>query len=204
MYIQSRGRYDDIEVHRSRRQHHRSAGERQSTGSRAEDALLQRVYTELHKIARIAWRGVPSRDTLQPTALVHEAYLRLFSGDEPKWESRRHFFATAAIAMRNIVVDQARRHGALKRGGHVQRVPLTGQEALELPEQAAELLALEEAVDALAREHAEAAEVAMLHVYCGLSHEQMAEILGLSKVTARRRWAFARTWIKRHLMSEDR
>lgn len=170
----------------------------------AEEALFGQVYTELHRMASAAWRNVPPSDTLQPTALVHEMYVRLFRDRELSWDSRRHFFMAAARAMHDILVEQARRHGALKRGGHLKRRSLTGAEPSELALQADEVLALDEAVTALSREHPDAARVLTLRTFGGLTHEEIADLIGMSKVTVRRRWAFAKAWVKSFLNSENR
>lgn len=167
----------------------------------AESALFACVYTELHRMACAAWRSTPASDTLQPTALVHEMYARLFRDRDPNWESRRHFFFAASRAMHDILVEQARRHASLKRGGGRRRELLTGDERGRVTAQADEIMGIREAVDALRREHEIAAQVLMLHYFGGLSHDDVAELLELSTATVRRRWAFAKSWIREYLES---
>jgi RNA polymerase sigma factor (TIGR02999 family) len=165
----------------------------------AAEQLLPLVYEELRKLATQKLALEKPGQTLQATALVHEAYLRLVDTDQvPHWNSRGHFFAAAAEAMRRILVEQARRKGREKHGGGRQRVALNGLElAVELP--VAVLLPLDEALTALAQRDAKAAQLVQLHCFAGLSIERAAEILGLSARTAYRDWAFARAWLYRTL-----
>jgi RNA polymerase sigma factor (TIGR02999 family) len=166
---------------------------------RAAEQLLPLVYEELRKLAAQKLAQEEPGQTLQATALVHEAYLRLVGGEpEARWNGRGHFFAAAAEAMRRILVESARRKGRHKYGGGRQRVALDGLElAVELP--VADLLPLDEALTALAERDSQAAQLVRLHCFAGLSIEQAAEVLGLSPRTAYRDWAFARAWLYRAL-----
>jgi RNA polymerase sigma factor (TIGR02999 family) len=140
--------------------------------------------------------------TLQATALVHEAYVRLVDGDNAqRWNSRRHFFAAAAEAMRRILVENARRKRQVKHGGEMQRCDLDNIEvACELPSD--DILALEEAFAKLERESPLGAKLVQLRYFVGLTHEQAGRILGVSALTARRHWRYARAWLLRGL-SDD-
>jgi RNA polymerase sigma factor (TIGR02999 family) len=161
----------------------------------AASQLLPLVYEELRRLAAQKLAGEKPGQTLQATALVHEAYLRLVgNGEEPHWNSRGHFFAAAAQAMRNILVDSARRKRRNKHGGGRHRVAL--DEALPAPpNDADELLALDEALCRLAKEDPEAARIVHLRYYAGLSVEQSAQALGISRAHAYRQWTFARAWL---------
>ena len=155
--------------------------------------LLPLVYDELRKLAAARLADEKPGQTLQATALVHEAYLRLVDGDlVPRWESRAHFFAAAAEAMRRLLIDQARRKRRPKHGGGQSRVSL--DEALclrEAPDD--DLLALDEAMQRLAREEPAKAELVKLRYFAGLSLEEAAACLGISEATAKRYWAVARS-----------
>jgi RNA polymerase sigma factor (TIGR02999 family) len=170
----------------------------------AAEQLLPLVYHELRQLAaRNLARESPGQ-TLQATALVHEAYVRLVDVAQAQhWNSRGHFFAAAAEAMRRILVESARRKGRIKHGGGRQRVELDGLElAVELPVD--DLLALDEAMATLSDRDPQAAQVVKLHCFAGLSIEQAAEVLGLSARTAYRDWAFARAWLYRAVQGADR
>jgi RNA polymerase sigma factor (TIGR02999 family) len=166
----------------------------------AADQLLSLVYDELRKLAARKLAQEKPGQTLQATALVHEAYLRLVGGATvPGWDSRCHFFAAAAEAMRRIMVENARRKHAGKHGGarrrlDVDEVELTG---MSPDPTAADLLALDEALTKLAAEDPAKAQLVQLRYFAGLSIEQAAEALGISPATAKRRWAFARAWLFR-------
>ena len=136
--------------------------------------------------------------TLQPTALVHEAWLRLGADAQPQWQSRAHFFTAAAEAMRRILVDSARRKQRVKHGGQLERVDLEAVE-LPLPMPDEELLALDEALDRLAMVDSRAAEVVKLCFFIGLTQEAAAKELGVSVSTAERLWGFARAWLFREI-----
>ena len=165
---------------------------------RAAEELLSLVYEELRRLARLQMADQPAGHTLQPTALVHEAWLRLAGSEQKDWRSTRHFFATAAEAMRQILIDAARRKRRLKRGGGWQRLDL---EAVHLAVQTDPegLLAVNEALDDFAREDPAKAELVKLRFFTGLSLPQAAQALGLSLATAKRSWAFARAWLYRRL-----
>jgi len=157
--------------------------------------LLPLVYDELRKLAAARLADEKPGQTLQATALVHEAYLRLVDGDRARrWESRAHFFAAAAEAMRRLLIDQARRKRRPKHGGGRTRVSL--DEALclgETPDD--DLLALDEALQRFAREEPAKAELVKLHYFAGLSLEEAGRALGVSHRTAKRHWAYARAWL---------
>ncbi len=162
--------------------------------AKATDELLPLVYEELRLLAAQKLSHEPPGQTLQATALVHEAYIRLV-GDEPQsWENRGHFFAAAAEAMRRILVERARSRNCMKCGGGIRRVDLN--DALLAVEASPEgLIAMDEALTRLADGDAEAARLVELAYFGGLSLEQAAEVLGISCRTAYRHWAFARAWL---------
>jgi RNA polymerase sigma factor (TIGR02999 family) len=160
--------------------------------------LLPDVYGELRRLAGVLSGRLPPGQTLQPTALVHEAYLRLVGDRDPGWNGRRHFFGAAARAMRDILIEQARRKGSQKHGGRARRVDLAeGLAIIEPP--AEDLLAVDEAIQRLRTEKPHLAEIAMLRYFAGLSVEETAEVLGISASTLAREWRFARAWLARHL-----
>ena len=165
--------------------------------------LLPLVYDELRKLAAQRMAKEAPGQTLQATALVHEAYLRLVDADAVKrWDSRGHFFAAAAEAMRRILVESARRRASGKRGGGRQRIDFeAAQSQAELP--ADDLLALDEALDLLAREDPVKAELVKLRCFAGLSHQEAAEALGLSRATADRYWAYAKSWLYCKLYDQE-
>jgi RNA polymerase sigma factor (TIGR02999 family) len=158
------------------------------------EALLSLVYEELRKVASSRMAKEAAGHTLQPTALVHEAWLRLISGKNQQFENRAHFFAAAAEAMRRILIDHARRKSACKHGGCFQRVDL---EQIDVPEKAEDdtLLRVNESLEGLAREDTKAAELVKLRFFGGLSVEEAAGVLGVTDRTARRYWRFARAWL---------
>jgi RNA polymerase sigma factor (TIGR02999 family) len=165
----------------------------------AAEQLLPLVYDELRKLAAQRLAQEKPGQTLEATALVHEAYLRLVDVEEAQhFNSRGHFFAAAAEAMRRILVEAARRKGRAKHGGGRQRVDLGAvQVALDMP--ADHLLALDEALSHLARRDAQAARLVDLHCFAGLSIEQAAAALGISTRTAYRDWSFAQAWLYREI-----
>jgi RNA polymerase sigma factor (TIGR02999 family) len=157
--------------------------------------LLPLVYEELRRLAAQRLAGEAPGQTLQPTALVHEAYLKLVGPDPGRaWNDRAHFFAAAAEAMRRILIDRARQKRRQKHGGGRQRVPLAEADAVA-ESSADDLLALDEALTRLAAEHPRKAELVKLRYFAGLSEEEAAAVLGLSRATASRSWAFARAWL---------
>ena len=168
---------------------------------KAAEELLPLVYAELRRLAAHKLAGEAAGQTLQPTALVHEAYLRLVSKADRQWDGRRHFFGAAAEAMRRILVENARRKRCLKRGGQLERVDL---EAVQLPSPMPDddLLALDEALDRLAKSDPRGAEVVKLCFFVGLSQPQAAKELGLSLSTLERTWAYARAWLFRELQRD--
>jgi RNA polymerase sigma factor (TIGR02999 family) len=160
----------------------------------AAEQLLPLVYDELRQLAAAKMAQESPDHTLQATALVHEAYLRLVGEDAPRrFRDRRHFLAAAATAMRRILIDQARGRGAGKRGGDRRRVPLEDQ-AAAAPHP--ELLALDEALERLAERDPLKARLVELRYFAGLTGEQAADVLGISPSTADRHWAFARAWLQ--------
>ena len=159
--------------------------------------LLPLVYEELRKLAAARMAAEAPDQTLQPTALVHEAYLRLVGpADEHRWDHRGHFFAAAAEAMRRILVDRARRKAAARHGGELGRLELEPDLAAA-PEVREDLIALDEALDRLAIEDPIKAELVKLRFFAGLTLPEAAKALGLSERTAGRHWAFARAWLRR-------
>jgi RNA polymerase sigma factor (TIGR02999 family) len=157
----------------------------------AEDQLMPLVYAELRRLAAAYMRRERPDHTLQATALVHEAYLRLGGAERFKFESRAHFFASAAEAMRRILVDSARRNSQLKRGGDQERVELC-ETRIAAPVEDEKLLLVHEALDDLVREDPVKAEVVKMRYFIGLKHQEIADALGISEVTVRRHWAVAR------------
>jgi RNA polymerase sigma factor (TIGR02999 family) len=156
--------------------------------------LLPVLYAELRRLAASMTARLPPGQTLQPTALVHEAYMKLVRGQDPGWGDKRHFFGAAAQAMREILVDQARRKASLKHGGHGQRVELADGLALIEPP-ADDVLALDEAIRGLQAEEPRLAEIVLLRYYTGLSVEETAAIVGRSESTIKREWRQARAWL---------
>jgi len=165
---------------------------------KAADNLLPAVYEELRKLAAQKMAREAPGQTLQPTALVHEAWLRLSPSLDQRWENRVHFFGAAAEAMRRILVESARRKKRLKHGGQLERVDVDAIE-LPVPMPDDELLALDEALNRLATLDSRAAEVVKLCFFVGLTQEQAAKELGVSISTAERLWGFARAWLFREI-----
>jgi RNA polymerase sigma factor (TIGR02999 family) len=169
----------------------------------AAEQLLPLVYDELRKLAAERMAHEKPGQTLQATALVHEAYLRLVDVDQAQhWDSRGHFFAAAAEAMRRILVESARRRRSEKHGGQLRRVDFEAVQSLAEPS-ADDLLALDEALELLAAEDPIKAELVKLRYFAGLSHQQAAEALGLSRATADRYWAYAKSWLYCKLYAPD-
>jgi RNA polymerase sigma factor (TIGR02999 family) len=165
----------------------------------AYSELYEAVYAELRRVAKASLRREAPGHTLQPTALVNEAYLRLTPGDSG-WENRRHFFGAAAEAMRRILVDHARQRLAQKRGAGAERVTLAG---IDLPAatEGVDVLLIDEALQALGRERPRLAELVTLRYFAGMSIEETAVALGISPATAKRDWAFARAWLQEKIDS---
>lgn len=164
----------------------------------AFEALIPLVYDEMRRIAASYLRNERSGHTLQPTALAHEACLRLIDQRSVSWQNRAHFLGIAAQAMRRILADHARRHGALKRGGGAQRVALEDQEIAASP-RGVEIQELDTALEDLARLEPRQARVVELRFFGGLSIEEAAEVLGVSPATVKRDWLVARAWLFREL-----
>src|SRR6266568_990095 len=162
--------------------------------AKAAEELLPLVYEELRKLAASRMAQEAAGNTLQPTALVHEAWLRLVGAPEQDWNSRNHFFMAAARAMRRILIERARQKARLKRGGDQQRVPL---EELDLATNADSetLLLVEEAMERLANADPVKARLVELRFFTGLSLAEAAQVLGVSEPTAKRYWAYARAWL---------
>jgi RNA polymerase sigma factor (TIGR02999 family) len=160
----------------------------------AADKLLPLVYEELRKLAASKMANEAAGNTLQPTALVHEAWMRLVGSENPKFAGRAHFFAAAAEAMRRILIDRARRKRAVRHGGGQQRVDIE-QVSLAFPEADDQLLAVNEALDKLAAHDRVEAELVKLRYFVGLTTGEAAHLLGISPRTARNYWAHARTWL---------
>jgi len=174
-----------------------------SGDARAAEELLPLVYEELRRLARQKMGQERAGHTLQATALVHEAYVRLVNGNTVKsWEGRWHFFGAAAEALRRILVDQARRRGRVKRGGGAARHRIGLEDlALTVSEPPQELLAVDDGLTALAAQHPEKAQLVKVRYFAGLTIEEAAEATGISVATANRRWAYARAWLFRYLES---
>jgi RNA polymerase sigma factor (TIGR02999 family) len=166
------------------------------------DELLPLVYGELRKLAAAKMAHEAPGQTLQPTALVHEAWLRLVGNEDQRWDCRAHFLAAAAEAMRRILIDNARRKNAQKRGAGAERVDL---DAVELATNAddTQLLRINDALEALAKEDPPCAELVKLRFFIGLTNEQAAEAMGVSERTAKRYWTFARAWLYDHLRPQS-
>jgi RNA polymerase sigma factor (TIGR02999 family) len=156
--------------------------------------LLELVYQDLRRLANHKMAQEPPGQTLQPTALVHEAWLRLVGSEHPNFENRAHFFSAAAEAMRRILIDRARHRSALRHGGQLQRVDLD-ECNVAAPEADAELLAVHEALEELAKEYPMQAEVVKLRYFGGQTNEATAHLLGISLTTVKNYWAFARAWL---------
>jgi RNA polymerase sigma factor (TIGR02999 family) len=175
-----------------------AAEEKPARAAQPGAELLPQLYSELRKLAGVLTRQLPPGQTLQPTALVHEAYLRLMRNQGPGWEGRRHFFGSAARAMREILIEQARRKASQKHGGQAQRVELgDGLAWIEPP--AEDLLALDEAIERLEAEDPRLAEIVRLRYFTGLSVDETAGVVGASARTVKRDWRYARAWLARQL-----
>ncbi len=162
--------------------------------SNAADQLLDLVYDELRRLAAYKMAQEAPGQTLQPTALVHEAWLKLIGGGDRKFENRAHFFAVAAEAMRRILIDRARRRQTQPHGGQYERVEL--QEAgLAAPAEDEQLLAMDEALEKLSLEHSVQAQVVKLKYFGGMTNEEVAQALDLSVSTVKNYWIFARAWL---------
>src|SRR5713101_5732400 len=162
--------------------------------SKAADQLLPLVYQELRKLAAAKFALEAPGQTLQPTALVHEAWLRLVGDQTPSFNDREHFFRASAEAMRRILIDRARRKHTKRHGGGYQRVDFEGFD-LAAPAADDQLLSVNEALDKLALEHPVQAELVKLRYFAGLTNEEVSQVLGISVSTAKNYWTFARAWL---------
>ena len=160
----------------------------------AAEELLPLVYNELRRLATHKMAGEVAGHTLQPTALVHEAWLRLAGYEDQKWNSRNHFFMAAAEAMRRILVERAREKGRLKRGANPERVPLEGLD-LAIHADSDTLLLVEEALEQLSAKDRVKADLVKLRFFAGMGLEEAGRVLGISEPTAKRYWAYARAWL---------
>jgi RNA polymerase sigma factor (TIGR02999 family) len=176
------------------------ANDRQETYDAKRD-LLNLVYDELRRLARSKMARETPGQTLQPTALVHEAWLRLAGANIPAFENQAHFFSSAAEAMRRILIDRARRKLTQRHGGGYQRVDFDGPE-IAAPGSDRQVLSVHEALDNLTKEHPLQAEVVKLRYFGGMSNEDIARIMGLSVSTVKNYWTFARTWIFREISNQ--
>ncbi len=175
----------------------------QAGDPQSSEALLPLVYAELRRLAAAKMLQEQPGQTLQATALVHEAWLRLAAATQQDWDSRAHFFGAAAEAMRRILVENARRKHQLKRGGQWQRIDWEGLEIAQL-EPDDKILAINEALDELAKVGPVEAQVVKLHFFSGLEFGEIAPLLKISERTVHRYWAFARVWLFEHLRSTCR
>jgi RNA polymerase sigma factor (TIGR02999 family) len=169
---------------------------------KATEELLPLVYEELRLLAAQKLSHESPGQTLQATALVHEAYVRLVGGDGQSWNNRGHFFAAAAEAMRRILVENARRKHSAKHGGGFERVDMTAADAMIAPSDD-DLLALDETLSQLSREDANLAAVVKLRYFAGLTLGQIAEVLGVTRRTVDRRWALGRAWLYREMTKDQ-
>jgi RNA polymerase sigma factor (TIGR02999 family) len=167
---------------------------------KALDQLLPVVYKELRRLAHFQLRNERSDHTLQSTALVNEAYLRLVGMDSPQWEGRSHFFAIAAQLMRQILVDYARRHRASKRGGQAEKLSLDDTGFFEKRKgRDMDIVGLDDALKTLAKIDSRKAQVVELHFFGGLNFEETAKVLKVSSITVQRDWRMARAWLHREI-----
>lgn len=170
----------------------------------ASEQLLPLVYDELRKLAALRLAQEKPGQTLQPTALVHEAYLRLVGNDtQQQWNSRGHFFAAAAEAMRRILVELARRKAGPQLGGTLTRVPMA-DDLVASDQQPEEILLVHHALDALAQESPEKAELVKLRFFAGLSHQEAADALGISRATADRYWAYSKAFLFAAMQDQEK
>lgn len=165
----------------------------------ALDRLFPIVYDELRNLAHGKLRLERPDHTLSTTALVHEAYMRLVAERDRKWQDRAHFLAIASLAMRRILINYAEARRAAKRGGGAVPVPLEGIADLVDEDRVEELLSLEEALNRLEAFNPRGAQVVQLRFYGGLTHEEAAEVVGVSTITVRRAWTAAKAWLRREL-----
>lgn len=168
----------------------------------ASDELLPLVYEQLRGLAEAQMAREPAGHTLQPTALVHEAYLRLVGDGEERWSSRGHFYGAAAHAMRRILVERARRYRSVRHGGGHPRVPLEEAEGT-IDADRTDLLALDDALTQLQQQDARLGDIVVYRYFGGLTNEQTAELMGISTRTVRREWSYARLWLYRLIEGQE-
>jgi len=173
----------------------------QDGDSLAVAELLPLVYDELRRIAAVKMAQEAPGQTLQPTALVHEAWLRLGGDAQPNWQNRAHFFTAAAEAMRRILIDRARSKGRLRHGGEWQRVDIE-HVTVALEDADDTVLAVNEALDKLAAQDPRKAEIVKLRYFVGMNHQEIADALRIAEPTVRRDWAFARSWLYADLKAQ--
>jgi RNA polymerase sigma factor (TIGR02999 family) len=168
---------------------------------RTTDSMIPSIYAELRQLAAKKLATEAPGQTLSATALVHEAYLALSRIDEPQWDNRGHFYVAAAEAMRRILIGRARRKNAAKRGGGVTPEPLAEDSIIapSVPDRDDELIAIDDALVKFAKDHERKARLVNLRYFVGLTIDEAAEVLGISKATAKRDWVFARAWLEREL-----
>jgi len=166
------------------------------------EELVERVYAELRRLARAYMRRERADHTLQATALVNEAYLRIFEGEPFRWENRQHLFCTLARSMRRVLVDHARRHRAERHGGNFQKTCLEDN-GPAIHKDPTQLLALDEALERLATLNPRQAQVVELHSLAGLTEEEVAEMLGVSLKTVKNDWRFAKAWLKMEMAGRE-
>jgi RNA polymerase sigma factor (TIGR02999 family) len=169
---------------------------------RAAEELLPLVYDDLRRLARVKLALEPAGQTLQPTALVHEAYLRLVGDHDPGWNSRGHFFAAAAIAMRRILVEQARRKARIRHGGAHQRIDLEDVD-LGIAPPSDDVVAINEALARLEATDPQKGQIVNLRYFVGLTEREVAEVLGLSLSTIEREWRYCRRWLFTQIKEQD-
>ena len=167
----------------------------------AADQVVARLYADLQRLARSNLRRAGDLTLLDTQALVHEAWMRLSGNEAPEWADRRHFYASAAQAMRHVLIDHARSRGAVKRGGGRLRVPVDADD-LAATADSQQIVALEGAVKRLEDWNSELGEVVRLRFYAGLTSEQAAEVMGLTLRTFKRRWSLARGWLERDIVGD--
>jgi RNA polymerase sigma factor (TIGR02999 family) len=165
----------------------------------APEKFLDLVYEELRQLAAAKMARESPGQTLQPTALVHETWLRLGGDSQPLWRNRAHFFGAAAEAMRRILIDRARRRQAVRNGAGQQRIDITEVDIAIEGQNDAQTLAVNDALERLAREDAKIAELVKLRYFVGLTLEECAQMMEISEVTARRWWTYAKSWLYREI-----
>jgi RNA polymerase sigma factor (TIGR02999 family) len=169
---------------------------------KASEELLPLVYLELRRLAASKMARIQAGQTLQPTALVHEAYLRLTGHEPQKWDGRGHFFSAAAEAMRRILIENARRKSALRHGGGQARLNIDEVEVASEPKDD-EMLAVNEVLDEFAKRDPQKAELVKLRYFVGMTLEEVAEVLGISHTMAKRHWTYARAWLLREIRKQQ-